>query len=61
MKNKQVLPELAICVLVLTPLFGVTQLAQQNRYTLKVPGGLAFSESRGYQTKRRLRFRLAKS
>ena len=31
-------------------LIGVTLLAQQDRYTLKVPDGLAFSEFTGYDT-----------
>ena len=35
-------------VVVLTILIGVTVLAQQDRYTLKVPDGLSFSEFRGY-------------
>jgi hypothetical protein len=28
---------------------GGMALAQQDKYTLKVPGGLAFSEFRGYE------------
>ena len=31
-------------------MIGVTLLAQQDRYSLKVPDGLAFSEFRGYDT-----------
>ncbi len=30
-------------------IFGGMALAQQDKYTLKVPGGLAFSEFRGYE------------
>ena len=30
--------------------FGSVTFAQQDRYTLKVPGGLAFSEFRGYES-----------
>src|SRR3954466_13296955 len=30
-------------------IFGGIAIAQQDRYTLKVPGGLAFSEFRGYE------------
>jgi hypothetical protein len=41
---------LAITVLTVTFLIGLTVLAQQDRYSLKVPGGLAFSEFRGYQS-----------
>lgn len=40
----------AITVVVLTCLIGLTVLAQQDRYTLKVPDGLAFSEFKGYDT-----------
>ena len=38
----------AISVVSLTVLIGVTLLAQQDRYTLKVPDGLAFAEFKGY-------------
>jgi len=34
----------------LSVLIGVTLLAQQDRYTLRVPDGLAFSEFKGYDT-----------
>ena len=47
MRNKQVLT-LAITVVALTLLISLTLLAQQDRYTLKVPDGLAFSEFKGY-------------
>jgi hypothetical protein len=49
MRNKQV-PALAISVGVFTLLVGLTLWAQQDRYTLKVPDGLAFSEFKGYDT-----------
>lgn len=49
MRNKHV-PTFAITVIALTVLIGVTLLAQQDRYTLKVPDGLAFSEFKGYDT-----------
>jgi hypothetical protein len=32
------------------PVFGSMALAQQDKYSLKVPGGLAFSEFRGYES-----------
>lgn len=35
-------------MIALTDLIGLTVLAQLDRYTLKVPGGLAFSEFKGY-------------
>ena len=37
---------IAVALLVL----GTLALAQQDKYTLQVPGGLAFSEFRGYET-----------
>ena len=49
MTKKQV-PTFAIIALVLTVMIGVTLLAQQDRYTLKVPDGLAFSDFEGYDT-----------
>lgn len=47
MRKKQV-PTLALTAVALTVLIGATLLAQQDRYTLKVPDGLAFSEFKGY-------------
>jgi hypothetical protein len=51
MKNKPV-STFAITgvALTLTLLIGLTVLAQQDRYALKVPDGLAFSEFKGYDT-----------
>ena len=40
----------AITAAAVTVLIGVTPLLQQDRYSLKVPDGLAFSEFRGYDT-----------
>lgn len=48
MRNQRV--TVAIAVVALTVLIGVTVLAQQDRYTLKVSDGLAFSEFKGYDT-----------
>jgi len=48
MRNQQV--TVAIAVVAFSVLIGVTVLAQQDRYTLKVPDGLAFSEFKGYDT-----------
>ena len=43
-------PFLAIVnVAVLLAVLGSLALAQQDKYTLTVPGGLAFSEFRGYE------------
>ena len=47
MKNKRV-STFAIAGVTLTLLIGPTVWAQQDRYTLKVPDGLAFSEFKGY-------------
>jgi hypothetical protein len=49
MKNKPV-PRFAIAAAALTLLIGMPLLAQQDRYTLKVPDGLSFSEFKGYDT-----------
>ena len=49
MRNREI-QTLVITVLALTALVGLTVVAQQDRYTLKVPNGLAFSEFRGYDT-----------
>jgi Cytochrome P460 len=48
MRNKQV--AVAMAAVALTVFIGVTALAQQERYTLRVPDGLAFSEFEGYDT-----------
>ena len=49
MKNKTVLT-FPIAGVTLTLLMGMTVLAEQDRYSLKVPEGLAFSEFKGYDT-----------
>lgn len=49
MKRKHV-PTFAVTGVVLTVLIGTILLAQQDRYTLKVPDGLAFSDFEGYDT-----------
>ena len=41
--------QFAIVVGAVTLFIGLTLLAQQDKYSLKVPGGLAFSEFRGYE------------
>ena len=47
MKLTQIAPNLAFAALL--ALLGGIALAAQDRYTLEVPGGLAFSEFRGYE------------
>src|ERR1700675_5097671 len=47
MKKNQI-TAIAFAAVVLTVLGGMA-LAQQDKYTLKVPGGLTFSEFRGYE------------
>jgi hypothetical protein len=49
MSNKQG-PKFAIAVVALTASIGLTLFAQQDKYTLKVPDGLAFSDFKGYDT-----------
>jgi hypothetical protein len=49
MKMKH-LPTFAIATAAFTALVGLTLWAQQDRYSLKVPDGLAFSEFKGYDT-----------
>lgn len=49
MKNRAV-PTFAITGVVLTLFIGLTLFAQQDRYALRVPDGLAFSEFKGYDT-----------
>ena len=46
MKRTATIPIIAVLLAVL----GSLALAQQDKYTLKVPGGLAFSEFRGYES-----------
>jgi hypothetical protein len=48
MKSKGV-GRIAIVTALVSILGGGTMSAQQDKYTLKVPGGLAFSEFRGYE------------
>ena len=44
------LEQIASIVIVSASIVGGIALAAQDRYTVKVPGGLAFSEFRGYET-----------
>ena len=47
MKHKKIIRPVLIVGMVLSSLVGIGLAAQQDKYTLKVPGGLAFSEFRG--------------
>ena len=49
MKDKR-LPTFAIIGVAPTLLISLTVLAQQDKYAVKVPDGLAFSEFKGYDT-----------
>ena len=49
MRNKPT-PTFAITVAALSLVISVTLLSQQDRYTVKVPDGLALSEFKGYDT-----------
>jgi Cytochrome P460 len=50
MKHKKMVRAVLIVGIVLSGLVGIGLTAQQDKYTLKVPGGLAFSEFRGYES-----------
>lgn len=58
MRNEQA-PMFAITVVVLTVLIGLIVWARRDRYTLKVPDGLAFSEFKGYDTSRSVKRKAA--
>ena len=49
MKHKKIIRPVLIVGMVLSSLVGIGLSAQQNKDTVKVPGGLAFSEFRGYE------------
>jgi hypothetical protein len=49
MKDWKIFRSIPIVGIVLSGLVGIGLEAQQDKYTLKVPGGLAFSEFRGYE------------
>ena len=48
MNSKRMRP-IALVTVLLSLAGGSALSAQQDKYTLKVPGGLAFSEFRGYE------------
>ena len=48
MKSKK-LPAILIIVVSVSVLVSMAIAAQQDKYTLRVPGGLAFSEFKGYE------------
>lgn len=50
---KRILPGLMVIIALVLAVFGggsISAQDKQDRYTLQVPGGLAFSEIRGYET-----------
>jgi len=49
MKRRKIIRPVLIVGMLLSSLVGIRLAAQQDKYTLKVPGGLAFSEFRGYE------------
>jgi Cytochrome P460 len=49
MKHGKIIRPVRIVGMLLFSLVGIGLAAQQDRYALKVPGGLAFSEFRGYE------------
>ena len=50
MKHRKIIRPVLIVGMLLFSLVGIGLAAQQDKYTLKVPGGLAFSEFRGYES-----------
>jgi len=50
MKHMKIVRAVLIVGILLSDLVGIGLMAQQDKYTLKVPGGLAFSEFRGYES-----------
>jgi hypothetical protein len=50
MKHKKIVWTVLVVAMALCGLVGIRLAAQQDRYTLKIPDGLAFSEFRGYDT-----------
>jgi hypothetical protein len=50
MKRTKIVRPVLIVGMVLSSLVGIGLAAQQDKYTLKVPGGLAFSEFKGYES-----------
>jgi hypothetical protein len=49
MKHRKIFRAVLIVGIALSGPVGIGLRAQQDKYTLKVPGGLAFSEFRGYE------------
>jgi hypothetical protein len=49
LENKNILA-IAISVVVLPVVVGSLAFAEQDRYSLKIPDGLAWSDFRGYET-----------
>ena len=49
MKTKHIAPLVVVAVVTLPSSIGIA-VAQQDRFTLKAPNGVAFSEFRGYET-----------
>ena len=50
MKHRKIIRAVLIVVIALSCLVGIGLWAQQDKYTLKVPGGLAFSDFKGYES-----------
>jgi len=49
MKHKKIIRPVLIVGMVLSGLVGIGLAAQQDKDTVKVPGGLALSEFKGYE------------
>ena len=50
MKHRKILRAVLIVGMVLSSVVAIGLAAQQDKYTLKVPGGLAFSDFKGYES-----------
>jgi Cytochrome P460 len=49
MKHRKIFQSVLMAGMLLSSLVGIGLAAQQDKYTLKVPGGLAFSDFKGYE------------
>jgi hypothetical protein len=48
--NRKTMATIATAVLAVLAIFGAKAISAPDKYTVKVPGGLAFSDFRGYET-----------
>jgi hypothetical protein len=48
--NRRTMTTIATAVLAVLAVFGANAISAQDKYTVKVPGGLAFSDFKGYES-----------